>query len=70
MGGGGGGRGGGGGGGGRAYNYAAVDADDKVEPGLDGELEVRVAQDLKAEAMGLLRLLRPGLAVEAREVAV
>lgn len=52
------------------YNHAAVDADDKVKPGLNAELEVGVAQDLKAKcAVGRLPL-RLRIAIEAGYEAI
>lgn len=55
---------------GDTYYCAAVYADDEVEPGLDGQVLVGVAQDLEAEgALGGLVALR-GLGIKARDEAV
>ena len=52
------------------YNHAAVDADDKVEPRLDGELRVGVAQHLEPKGAVVLLGCRRRVAIEARYKAV
>lgn len=50
----------------RFFNLSAVDADDKVIPGLNGYVVVLVAEDLEAEgAMAVLGALRRRVGVEA-----
>lgn len=53
-----------------AYDGAPIDADDEVEPGLDGELQVGVAQHLEAKQALLLLLLAGVVAVKAGYEAV
>ena len=52
------------------YNHAAVDADDKVEPRLDGELRVGVAQHLEPKGAVVLLGCRRRVAIEARYEAI
>lgn len=53
------------------YNHPPVDANDKVEPRLDGQVGVGVAQDLEAKgAVVVAGGRRQRLAVEARDESV
>lgn len=54
-----------------AVDGAAVDADDEVVPGLEGDVGVFVAEDLEAEgAVGVAGGLGGGVGVEAGDEAV
>ena len=55
----------------RVVDGAAVDADDEVVPGLEGDVGVFVAEDLEAEgAVGVAGGGRGGVGVEAGYEAV
>ena len=55
-----------------AYYLAAIDPNDKVKPGFQGDLEVFVAQDLEAKSAfeGWRRTRSWGFGVQARDEAV
>ena len=53
-----------------SYYHPAIDANNKVEPGLDAQLEVGVPQHLEAVLLALPLVLLLRVAIEARYEAV
>lgn len=55
---------------GSSYNRSSINANNEVKPGLDGQIQVSVAQDLEAEGPLLLLPLLLNVTVQARDEAV
>ena len=53
-----------------SYNRSSINANNEVKPGLDGQIQVGVAQDLEAEGALLLLPLLLNVTVQARDEAV
>lgn len=52
------------------YNRSSVDANNKVEPGLDSKLKVGVPQDLEAKRAPFLSSLLLDISVQARDETI